>query len=242
MARVAIVNMPFSNLRWPNIGPSLLKAGLARAGIACDVLYLNFDFAEQIGLEDYYWIADLFGFVLGGERLFSKHYFDGQLPGDEHYYRDVLLKSDLGFESEDARPTSGCNAASSRSWSSASASAIGRSTTWSVSLPPSSRPCLRSAWPSGSGTQAGGEDRLRRRGLRRGDGRRADADLPLGRLRVPGRGRPQLSRSDRAMLAGGPWRLPAGVAGRRRRGRRGAGSPAAIRRSWSAPTTASTAI
>jgi ribosomal peptide maturation radical SAM protein 1 len=101
MARVAIVNMPFSNLRWPNIGPSLLKAGLARSGIACDVAYLNFDFAEQIGLEDYYWIADLFGFVLGGERLFSKLYFDGRLPGDEHYYREVLTKSDLGFEDEE---------------------------------------------------------------------------------------------------------------------------------------------
>ena len=101
MARVAIVNMPFSNLRWPNIGPSLLKAGLARAGIACDVLYLNFDFAELIGREDYYWIADLFGFVLGGERLFSKRYFDGRLPSDEHYYRDVLMKSDLGFDGEE---------------------------------------------------------------------------------------------------------------------------------------------
>jgi hypothetical protein len=100
MARVAIVNMPFSNLRWPNIGPSLLKAGLARCGIACDVVYLNFDFAEQVGLEDYYWIADLFGFVLGGERLFAKQYFNGQLPGDEYYYRDVLMKSDLGFETE----------------------------------------------------------------------------------------------------------------------------------------------
>ena len=101
MVRVAIVNMPFSNLRWPNIGPSLLKAGLARHGIACDVAYLNFDFAEQIGLEDYYWIADLFGFVLGGERLFSKQYFNGRLPADEHYYREVLMKSDLGFEDEE---------------------------------------------------------------------------------------------------------------------------------------------
>ena len=72
MSRVLIVNMPFSNLRWPNIGPSLLKAALQRRGIGCDVAYLNFDFAEQIGWDDYYWLSDHFGFVLGGERLLPR--------------------------------------------------------------------------------------------------------------------------------------------------------------------------
>jgi radical SAM superfamily enzyme YgiQ (UPF0313 family) len=102
MSRVLIVNMPFSNLRWPNLGPSLLKAGLARRGIACDIAYLNFDFAERVGLEQYAWIADSFGFVLGGERLFARHYFDG-LPDDESYYRDVLLAADAGVSDRDRR-------------------------------------------------------------------------------------------------------------------------------------------
>jgi ribosomal peptide maturation radical SAM protein 1 len=95
MPRVALVNMPFASPRWPNLGLGLLKAALARRGIACDVVYLNLDFAEQIGLEDYLWLADAFGFVLGGERLFAKHFFgeDG-LPDDEQYYRDILLQSD----------------------------------------------------------------------------------------------------------------------------------------------------
>jgi len=103
MSRVLIVNMPFSNLRWPNIGPSLLKAALLRRGIGCDVAYFNFDFAERVGLDHYYWIADHFAFVLGGERLFAKHYFQGQLPDDKSYYSDVLLRADPGLTPKDRR-------------------------------------------------------------------------------------------------------------------------------------------
>jgi ribosomal peptide maturation radical SAM protein 1 len=103
MPRVLIVNMPFSNLRWPNLGPSLLKAGLARQGIACDIAYLNFDFAERVGLDDYCWLADDFAFVLGGERLFAKHYFDGRLPGDEGYFRHVLKRADPRISDDEGR-------------------------------------------------------------------------------------------------------------------------------------------
>ena len=52
MSRVLIVNMPFSNLGWPNLGPSLLKAALTRRGIGSDLAYFNFDFAERIGIDD----------------------------------------------------------------------------------------------------------------------------------------------------------------------------------------------
>ena len=103
MSRVLILNMPFSNLRWPNLGPSLLKAALAQRGIGCDLAYLSFDFAERIGLDRYTWIADCFAFVLGGERLFAKDYFRGQIPSDEDYLRDVLLPTDPGLSAEDQR-------------------------------------------------------------------------------------------------------------------------------------------
>jgi len=101
MSRVLIVNMPFANLGWPSLGPSLLKASLTRRGIACDVAYLNFDMAEEIGLDDYTWIADSFAFVLGGERLFAKHYFPGRLPDDESYFSQVLLAADPGLSRQD---------------------------------------------------------------------------------------------------------------------------------------------
>jgi ribosomal peptide maturation radical SAM protein 1 len=100
MACVLLINMPFSNLRWPNIGPSLLKAALIRRGIGCDIAYLNFDFAERIGAEYYTWLADQFAFVLGGERLFAKHYFDN-LPDDDSYYREVLLAADAEMSERD---------------------------------------------------------------------------------------------------------------------------------------------
>lgn len=102
MSRVLIVNMPFANLRWPNLGPSLLKAALARRGIGCEIAYLNYDFAERLGLDHYTWIADCFAFVLGGERLFAKHHFQG-LPDDESYFREVLLHADQGFSADDRR-------------------------------------------------------------------------------------------------------------------------------------------
>lgn len=94
MDRVLLVNMPFGNVRWPSLGLGLLKAELERIGIACDVANFNFDFAELVGLEHYLWLADHFAFVLGGERLFAKHYFPERLPSDADYSCDVLLGAD----------------------------------------------------------------------------------------------------------------------------------------------------
>ncbi|NOX55630.1 MAG: RiPP maturation radical SAM protein 1 [Planctomycetes bacterium] len=102
MSRVLLFNMPFFNLRWPNLGLSLLKAGLKRRGIGCDIAYLNFDLAERIGTEHYTWIADCFAFVLGGERLFALDLFDG-LPDDESFYREVLLPADPEMSRDDFR-------------------------------------------------------------------------------------------------------------------------------------------
>jgi len=101
--RVLLVNMPFGNLRWPNLGPSLLKGALLARGIACDVAYFNFDFGERVGLQRYYWIADRFAFVLGGERLFAREYFGDRLPDDDPYWNEVLLAADDGLTDQDRR-------------------------------------------------------------------------------------------------------------------------------------------
>ena len=95
MSRVLLVNMPLGSLRWPHLGLGLLKAALAREDIACDVAYFNFELAERVGLDHYHWLADHFAFVLGGERLFAKHYFaERALPSDDDYYHNVLLAAD----------------------------------------------------------------------------------------------------------------------------------------------------
>ena len=98
---VVLVNMPFANLRWPNLGLSLLKAAVQRKGIPCRILYLNYDFAEQIGYDLYQWIADHFAFTLGGERLFSCHYF-GRFPtSNQEYIEEVLRAADPDFSPRD---------------------------------------------------------------------------------------------------------------------------------------------
>lgn len=101
MARVLLVNMPFSSLRWPALGISLLQASLLREGIDCDIASLNFDLAERIGRETYEWINDSLGFVLGGERLFARPLFGSSLTSDEDFLGQVILATDPGFPDED---------------------------------------------------------------------------------------------------------------------------------------------
>lgn len=50
--------MPFLTLRRPHLGVALLKAGLNRIGLDCDVRYFNFRFAEIIGPATYERIAE----------------------------------------------------------------------------------------------------------------------------------------------------------------------------------------
>ncbi len=103
MPRVLIVNMPLFSLRWPNLGTSLLKAQVLRRGIPCQIAYFNYDLAEMLGEDRYTWLADSFAFVLGGERLFARHYFGDRLPDDEAFFSDVLLAADPGLTSVDRR-------------------------------------------------------------------------------------------------------------------------------------------
>lgn len=101
--RTLLINMPFGQVRWPNLGLSLLKAQLLQRGLPCEVAYFNYDFAESVGLDLYQWVADRFAFVLGGERLFARHYFGTRLPSDERYWREVLLPGDPGLTEVDRR-------------------------------------------------------------------------------------------------------------------------------------------
>ncbi|HET9183504.1 MAG TPA: RiPP maturation radical SAM C-methyltransferase [Candidatus Angelobacter sp.] len=56
--RVLLLIMPFLTLRRPHLGVALLKAGLNRKGMDCDVRYFNFRFAELIGAAVYERIAE----------------------------------------------------------------------------------------------------------------------------------------------------------------------------------------
>ncbi|MCS7237153.1 MAG: RiPP maturation radical SAM C-methyltransferase [Thermoguttaceae bacterium] len=101
MPPVVLVNMPFANLRWPNLGPSLLKAALLQRGIPCEIAYFNFDFAERVGYERYQWLADCFAFVLGGEWLFAQEFFGKDIPPPEAYFAELRRRKPDQFGSEE---------------------------------------------------------------------------------------------------------------------------------------------
>ncbi|MFF2176385.1 RiPP maturation radical SAM C-methyltransferase [Lysinibacillus sp. NPDC058147] len=76
--KVALINMPFASIYRPSIGLSLLKAGLKRKNINCDIHYLNLKFAELISTESYNSISEGSVFssnALAGEIVFSESLF-----------------------------------------------------------------------------------------------------------------------------------------------------------------------
>src|SRR5690349_14407738 len=61
MHRIALINMPFANLRMPSIALTQLKAVVEerfKNEVSVDVYYLNHDFANYLGLELYNRITD----------------------------------------------------------------------------------------------------------------------------------------------------------------------------------------
>lgn len=70
--QVLICVAPVLSALRPALGPATLKAGLAAAGIAAEVVYLNLDFAEYCGLADNEWLAeDIPTHLLAGDWLFA---------------------------------------------------------------------------------------------------------------------------------------------------------------------------
>ncbi len=92
MSRVLLVVPPFYQVVTPALGVSLLKAALARAGVPCDVLYLNISFAEAIGPELYTRIAGEGRFdALAAEWVFAGDLFGDRAPDPQRYVDEVLL-------------------------------------------------------------------------------------------------------------------------------------------------------
>src|SRR6266516_3238118 len=100
MFQTLLINMPFSDVNRPSIGLSLLKAGIARAGISCEIAYLNVQFAQVIGAENYARIDTFSTSPLLGEWIFADALFgDAALPDALSYYSDILrpaLKEPFG--------------------------------------------------------------------------------------------------------------------------------------------------
>ncbi|MCM2254669.1 MAG: RiPP maturation radical SAM protein 1, partial [Vicinamibacteria bacterium] len=87
--------MPFGPLFAPSLGLSLLKAGLARAGIGCRVRYFTLPFAERIGQHFYSGLASEgrpTNRDLAGEWIFGGTLFPPDPERDARYLDDVLRR------------------------------------------------------------------------------------------------------------------------------------------------------
>jgi len=92
MKKVLLVCMPYGALERPALGLSLLKPALGDAGIPCDVRYLNFSFADLLGVERYRWIsAELPYTAFAGDWTFT-HLLYGKRPAAETIYLDEILR------------------------------------------------------------------------------------------------------------------------------------------------------
>src|SRR5262245_54434837 len=92
MKKVLLISMPYGALERPALGLSLLKAALTDAGIPCDVRYLNFSFADLLGLERYRWISSELPYTaFAGDWTFT-HLLYGKRHAAEARYLDEVLR------------------------------------------------------------------------------------------------------------------------------------------------------
>jgi len=91
---VLLLTMPFGVSIAPSIGLSLLKATLEREGLSARILYLNFRFAELIGMPTYQRITDEGAASdLIGEWIFARALNPDETRREaEQYVQDVLRK------------------------------------------------------------------------------------------------------------------------------------------------------
>jgi ribosomal peptide maturation radical SAM protein 1 len=92
MTRIVLVTMPFADWRKPSFALSQLAALTRREfgdAVDVEVRYLNFDFAEYLGIDTYDAIADGVGHLMTGigEWLFRPVAFPGVPDNAEDYFR-----------------------------------------------------------------------------------------------------------------------------------------------------------
>ena len=89
--KILLISMPFGALERPALGLSLLKALLARDGVPCDVRYLNFAFADLVGVEQYQWISSALPYIaFPGDWSFTEALYGERPECDAAYIDDVL--------------------------------------------------------------------------------------------------------------------------------------------------------
>ncbi len=94
MKKVLLLSMPFGAMERPALGLSLLKALLARGGIACDVRYPSFMFVDYLGAETYQWISSSLPYIaFAGDWCFAEALYGPRPAADEEYIATVLQET-----------------------------------------------------------------------------------------------------------------------------------------------------
>jgi ribosomal peptide maturation radical SAM protein 1 len=98
---VLLLSMPFGALDRPALGMSILKAELAKVGIACEARYLNVVLAELVGCEEYRWISSELPYTaFAGDWTFTTALY-GSRPQSEAGYVDEILRRTWQFDERD---------------------------------------------------------------------------------------------------------------------------------------------
>jgi ribosomal peptide maturation radical SAM protein 1 len=83
--------MPFAALDRPTLGLSLLKAHLREHGVACDVRYPAFAYADFVGVEEYLWLhAGLPYTAFAGDWTFTADLYGPSDRRDAEYVSEIL--------------------------------------------------------------------------------------------------------------------------------------------------------
>lgn len=94
MKKILLLSMPFGAMERPALGLSLLKARLALDGIACDVRYPSFTFADLLGEEEYHWISSTIPYIaFAGDWCFTETLYGQRRELDKEYVAEVLQKT-----------------------------------------------------------------------------------------------------------------------------------------------------
>lgn len=94
MKKILLLSMPFGAMERPALGLSLLKARLTRDGIACDVRYPAFTFADLLGAEEYQWISSALPYIaFAGDWCFAEALHGPRPTADAEYIAKVLQET-----------------------------------------------------------------------------------------------------------------------------------------------------
>ena len=206
---VLLVSMPFGPLMSPSLALSLLQPQVVARGLSSRSEYFTLGFAERIGEPLSCKITnELRAFTRSfvGEWIFSHALYDWDEAHDQRYISEVLLKPPSWLGRNNTRPpTAGESADCSGPGTPRPPISIGAPTTSprgnrasSASPACSSSTRLAGAGHASQGTRCPTLIVLRRRQLRRRDGRRDAAPVRLRRRRRLGRRRRRVPGSGQA--------------------------------------------